>query len=122
MIDSKTVGSQVQELQIILHDMIAEDMVVNEAFQVATMIEKLPPSWNDFKNYLKHNRKEMKLEDLVIVSRLRKITEMPKRSRVRVQQSLELILLKKILPKTKRERSPTGRSQNRPRRNSKALL
>ncbi|WMV52069.1 hypothetical protein MTR67_045454 [Solanum verrucosum] len=49
---SKTVGSQ--------------DMVVNEAFQVAAMIEKLPPSWNDFKNYLKHKRKEMKLEDLVI--------------------------------------------------------
>ena len=31
---------------------------------------------------------------------------------------LELILLKKLLPMTKREKSPTGRSQNRPRRNS----
>ena len=41
-------------------------MVVNEAFQVAAMIEKLPPLWNDFKNYLKHKHKEMKLEDLVI--------------------------------------------------------
>ena len=40
MIDSKTIGPQVQELQLILHDMIAEDMVVNEAFQVAAMIEK----------------------------------------------------------------------------------
>ena len=110
MIDSKTVGSQVQELHLILHDLIAEDMVVNEAFQVATMIEKLPPSWNDFKNYLKHKRKEMKLEDLVIRLKIEKITEMPKRSRVRVKQSLELILLKKLLPKTKRERSPTGRS------------
>ena len=46
--------------------MIAEDMLVNEAFQVAAMIENLPPSWNDFKNYLKHKRKKMKLEDLVI--------------------------------------------------------
>jgi len=66
MSDNKTVGSQVQELQLIFHDLIAEDMVVNEAFQVAAMIEKLPPSWNDFKNYLKHKRKEMRLEDLVI--------------------------------------------------------
>ena len=41
-------------------------MVVNEAFQVAAMIEKLPPLLNNFKNYLKHKRKEMKLEDLVI--------------------------------------------------------
>ena len=30
------------------------------------MIEKLPPSWNNIKNYLKHKRKEMKLEDLLI--------------------------------------------------------
>ena len=66
MVDSKTVGSQVQELQLILHDLIAEDIVVNEAFQVAAMIEKLSPSWNDFKNYLNHKSKEMKLEDLVI--------------------------------------------------------
>ncbi|XP_015166958.1 uncharacterized protein [Solanum tuberosum] len=64
--DSKIVGSQMQELQLIFLDLIAKDMVVNEAFQVAAMIEKLPPSWNDFKNYLKHKRKEMKLEDLVI--------------------------------------------------------
>ena len=47
---------------------------------------------------------------------------MPKRSRVRVQQSLELILLKKLLPKTKRERSPMDRSQNRSRRNSKTTV
>ena len=66
MVDSKTVGSQVHELQLILHDLIAEDMVVNESFQVVAMIEKLPPSWNDFKNYLNHKSKEMKLEDLVI--------------------------------------------------------
>nr|XP_009795077.1 PREDICTED: uncharacterized protein LOC104241823 [Nicotiana sylvestris] len=66
MIDSKTMGTQVQELQLVFHDLIAEGMVVNEAFQVAAMIEILPPSWRDFKNYLKHKSKEMKLEDLVI--------------------------------------------------------
>nr|XP_009803567.1 PREDICTED: uncharacterized protein LOC104248911 [Nicotiana sylvestris] len=40
--------------------------VVNEAFQAAAMIGKLSPLWRDFKNHLKHKRKEMKLEDLVI--------------------------------------------------------
>ena len=40
MLDSKTARSQVQELQLILHDLIDEDMVVNEAFQVAAMIKK----------------------------------------------------------------------------------
>ena len=53
MVDSKTVLSQVQELQVILHEIHAEGMSVSESFQVATIIEKLPPTWKDLKNYLK---------------------------------------------------------------------
>ena len=43
MLDSKTVISQVQDLQVILHDVHAEGMSLNESFQVAAIIEKLPP-------------------------------------------------------------------------------
>ena len=70
MVDSKTVLSQVQELQVILHEIQAEGMSVSESFQVAAIIEKLPPSWKDFKNYLKHKRKEMWLEDLIVRLRI----------------------------------------------------
>ena len=41
--------SQVQELQVILYKIDAEGMSVTESFQVATIIEKLPQSWKDFK-------------------------------------------------------------------------
>ncbi|GMP95241.1 hypothetical protein CsSME_00044354 [Camellia sinensis var. sinensis] len=58
MVDSKTAISQVQELYL------------SESFQVAAIIEKLPPSWKEFKNYLKHKRKEMKLEDLIVRLRI----------------------------------------------------
>ncbi|XP_073049629.1 uncharacterized protein [Primulina eburnea] len=70
MVDAKSVKSQVQEIQIIIHDLLAEGMDINEPFQVAAMIEKLPPMWKDFKNYLKHKRKELKLEDLVVRLRI----------------------------------------------------
>ena len=43
---------------------------MNEAFQVAVVIEKLPPGWKDFKNYLKHKRKEMTVQDLVLRLRI----------------------------------------------------
>ncbi|KAK3039935.1 hypothetical protein RJ639_027770 [Escallonia herrerae] len=70
MVDSKTVISQVQEFQLILRDIHAEVMILGESFQVAALIEKLSPTWKDFKNYLKHKRKEMKLEDLIVRLRI----------------------------------------------------
>ncbi|KAK3010910.1 hypothetical protein RJ639_012634 [Escallonia herrerae] len=70
MVDSKIVISQVQEFQLILHDIHAEGMVLGESFQVAALIEKLPPTWKNFKNYLKHKCKEMKLEDLIVRLRI----------------------------------------------------
>ena len=75
MVDSKTVVSQVQELQVILHEIYAEGMMLSETFQVAAIIKKLPPSWKDFKNYFKHKRKEISIEDLVI--RLRVTPQTP---------------------------------------------
>ena len=66
MLDSKIVISQVQDLQVILHDIHAEGMSLSESFQVAVIVEKLPPIWKEFKNYLKHKRKEMRLEDLIV--------------------------------------------------------
>ncbi|CAM8907689.1 unnamed protein product [Rhodiola kirilowii] len=42
MVDSKTVTSQVQDMQLIMHEMNAEGMKVNEPFRVAVVIEKLP--------------------------------------------------------------------------------
>ncbi|XP_047252308.1 uncharacterized protein LOC124887165 [Capsicum annuum] len=66
MIDSKSIVSQVRELQVIIQDLLAEGLVMNKAFQVAAIIEKLPPMWKDFKNYLKHKQKNMTVEYLIV--------------------------------------------------------
>ncbi|XP_073024331.1 uncharacterized protein [Primulina eburnea] len=70
MVDSKPVISQVQELQVILHEIHGEGMTLSESFQVAAIVEKLPPAWKDFKNYLKHKRKEMNVEELIVRLRI----------------------------------------------------
>ncbi|KZV25640.1 hypothetical protein F511_18924, partial [Dorcoceras hygrometricum] len=70
MLDFKPVISQVQELQLILHDIHAEGMNLSESFQVAAIIEKLPPAWKEFKNYLNHKRKEMNVKELIIRLRI----------------------------------------------------
>ncbi|XP_047257117.1 uncharacterized protein LOC124889441 [Capsicum annuum] len=79
MIDSKSVVSQVQELQVIIHDLLAEGLTVNDAFQVAAIVEKLPPLWKDFKNYLKHKCKEMTVEDLIARLRIEEDNKATKR-------------------------------------------
>ncbi|XP_055814656.1 uncharacterized protein LOC129884372 [Solanum dulcamara] len=94
MVDSKIVMSQVQELQVIIHDLLVEDMIkfnsfivkivecvidfklsnvgmiINGIFQVAALIKKLLHSWKHFKNYLKHKRKEMTFENMIIRLRI----------------------------------------------------
>ncbi|PHT65606.1 hypothetical protein T459_30031 [Capsicum annuum] len=60
MIDSKSVVSQVQALQVIIHNLLAE----------AAIIEKLPPIWRDFKNYLNHKHKEITVEDIIVRLRI----------------------------------------------------
>ncbi|XP_038701826.1 uncharacterized protein LOC119998549 [Tripterygium wilfordii] len=70
MVDAKSVVNQLEEFQLILHEIHAEGLVINESFQVAAVIKKLPPSWTDFKNYLKHKRKAMNMEDLMVHLRI----------------------------------------------------
>ncbi|CAH9133608.1 unnamed protein product, partial [Cuscuta epithymum] len=70
MVDSKTVLSQVEEMQMIFNEIRDEGMTVSESFQVASIIHLLPPAWKDFKNYLKHKRKEMNLEQLILRLRI----------------------------------------------------
>ena len=66
MVNSKIVIHQVQEYHVILHEIHSNRMEMSEAFKVVTIIEKLLPTWKDFENYLKHRRREMSLEDLII--------------------------------------------------------
>ena len=97
-------------------------MVVNEDFQVATMIEKFPPSWNDFKNYPKHKHKEMKLEYLVI--RL-KIEEDNKNVEMKSRKSSIIIgvdIVEEDPTKDKKRKNSNWQKSELPRRNSKATV
>ena len=42
-------------------------------------MEKLPPAWRDFKNYLKHKHKELKLEDLIVRLRIEEDNRKPEK-------------------------------------------
>lgn len=70
MVDSKMVISLVLELQVFLYDIHAENMTIGETFQIVAIIEKLPPTGKDFKNYFKNKCKEMNVEELIVLFRI----------------------------------------------------
>ncbi|XP_023753135.1 uncharacterized protein LOC111901498 [Lactuca sativa] len=87
MIDSKSVMSKVQDLQVIIHDNNEEGMDLNESFQVASMVEKLPLGWIDFKKYLKHKRKELSVEELAVRLRIEEDNRMDLKKGSEVESS-----------------------------------
>ncbi|GJY30148.1 hypothetical protein Tco_0413643 [Tanacetum coccineum] len=64
MTDSRPVMKQYNELLGILGRFTQHKMNMNEAIQVSCIIDKLPPSWNDFKHTLKHKKEELTLVEL----------------------------------------------------------
>ncbi|GJW80273.1 retrovirus-related pol polyprotein from transposon TNT 1-94 [Tanacetum coccineum] len=76
MNDAKPVVKQVEELQIIVHEMEVEGMGINSNFLVCSIIEKLPQSWKNFKLYLKHLTDDMSFEQLVLKIRVEEDNKM----------------------------------------------
>ncbi|GKA84915.1 zinc finger, CCHC-type containing protein [Tanacetum coccineum] len=64
MTDSRPVMEQYNELLGILGRFTQHKMNMDEAIQVSCIIDKLPPSWKDFKHTLKHNKEELTLVEL----------------------------------------------------------
>lgn len=52
MVDSRSIMEQGHKLQLIFQGIADEQMKVCETFKVNSIVEKLPPSWGDFKNYV----------------------------------------------------------------------
>ncbi|KAA0067624.1 uncharacterized protein E5676_scaffold174G00110 [Cucumis melo var. makuwa] len=65
MTDDKSVEAQSHEIQKITHEIISEGMPLDDQFQVAVIINKLPQLWKDLKNTLRHKTKEFSLESLI---------------------------------------------------------
>ncbi|GJU80310.1 hypothetical protein Tco_1282675 [Tanacetum coccineum] len=82
MTDSRPVMEQYNELLGILGRFTQHKMNMDEAIQVSCIIDKLPPSWKDFKHTLKHKKEELTLVELG--------------SHLRIKESLRHELLKHL--------------------------
>ncbi|XP_077225212.1 uncharacterized protein LOC143858444 [Tasmannia lanceolata] len=65
MIDDKDVSIQVRKFQLIANDIIVVGMTLDENFHVGAIVAKLPPSWKEYHNKLKHKKEDLTLDQLM---------------------------------------------------------
>lgn len=111
MTDAKTIISQIQELQLIIHKIHDEGMTLSESFQVVSAIEKLPPSWKNFMNYLKHKLKEMQMEDLVVCLRIGEDNHKLEKKKNNMEAKVNMVKHDKSTNKRKRQDEPTKKNK-----------
>ncbi|CAL8992693.1 unnamed protein product [Prunus brigantina] len=66
MVESKDVSLQIHEYHKLVNELKNADVDLPKTFVCGSLIEKLPESWKDYKNNMKHKRKQMSLEDLIV--------------------------------------------------------
>ncbi|RVW45320.1 hypothetical protein CK203_092469 [Vitis vinifera] len=70
MSEDRVVSSQIHDYHLLINDLAIEDIKLPEPFVAGYLVEALPESWKDYKNKMKHKRKQMSLEDVIIHIRI----------------------------------------------------
>ncbi|KAL0325120.1 UNVERIFIED_CONTAM: hypothetical protein Sradi_5081300 [Sesamum radiatum] len=65
IVDGKSIMDQVHEYENLVADVLSEDMKMCEIQQANVLLEKFPPSWNDYRNHLKHKKRDLTLQELI---------------------------------------------------------
>ncbi|XP_075076368.1 uncharacterized protein LOC142163019 [Nicotiana tabacum] len=65
MVDTKPIMEQVHEYENLTADVLNEGMEMCEILQANVLLEKFPPSWSDYRNQLKHKKKNLILQEMI---------------------------------------------------------
>ncbi|GAA0143627.1 hypothetical protein LIER_04267 [Lithospermum erythrorhizon] len=65
MVDGKPSMDQVHEFENLCTDVTNEGIKLEEIFLANVLLEKFPPSWSEYRNHLKHKKRNMPLQELI---------------------------------------------------------
>ena len=117
MTENRNVWSQIHDYHLI-NDLAIEDIKLPKPFVVGYLVKTLPKFWKYYKNNMKHKRKQMSLEDLIIHIRIEK----QNRNRDNVEKAKELSSKANALEeksKPKNNRSIKQNSKTKPNASNK---
>ncbi|KAL0331634.1 UNVERIFIED_CONTAM: hypothetical protein Sangu_1708900 [Sesamum angustifolium] len=56
---------EVHEYENLVADVLSEGMKMCDILQANVLLEKFPPSWSEYRNHLKHKKKDLNLQELI---------------------------------------------------------
>ncbi|KAL0333031.1 UNVERIFIED_CONTAM: hypothetical protein Scaly_2204600 [Sesamum calycinum] len=65
IVDGKPIMNKVHECENLVVNVLNEDMKMCKILQANVLLEKFPPSWNDYINHLKHKKRDITLQELI---------------------------------------------------------
>ena len=64
MIEDKDASSRILDYYLLINDLANDDIKMLETFVVGYLLQTLLYSWKDYKNNMKHKRKQMSLKKM----------------------------------------------------------
>ena len=65
MVDEKPIMDQIYEYENLVTEVLSEGMKMCEILQANVLLEKFPPTWSEYRNHLKHKKKDLTLQELI---------------------------------------------------------
>jgi len=65
MVDNKPIMEQIHEYENLVGEVLNEGMKMCEILQANVLLEKFPRSWSDYRNQLKHKKRDLSLQELI---------------------------------------------------------
>ncbi|KAL2237783.1 UNVERIFIED_CONTAM: Retrovirus-related Pol polyprotein from transposon TNT 1-94 [Sesamum indicum] len=56
---------QIHEYENLVTEVLSEGMKICEILQANVVLEKFPPTWSEYRNHLKHKKKDLTLQELI---------------------------------------------------------
>ena len=112
MVENKYIKIQINEYHKLLEELKAEKIELPEQFVAGLLIEKLPDSWSEYKQQLKHKQRQLSLGDLnthiIIEDTNRKEQKVAKAKQMSTKANL-------VQTDTKRYKHKSQNSGNKPK-------
>ncbi|KAK4404477.1 Retrovirus-related Pol polyprotein from transposon TNT 1-94 [Sesamum angolense] len=65
MIDEKPIMDQIHEYENLVADVLSEGMKMCEILQTNVLLAKFPSTWSEYRNHLKHKKRDLTLQGLI---------------------------------------------------------